>query len=100
MAKITYQFPVADVCGKLDKKSNLVFAHLGDTKYSRMIVPRTKPFTAEEKARQEKFARTTVATRARLQDPTQSVADQKAFAEQSKYKTLYQYVFNQEYNKD
>ena len=96
---MTYVFPVADVCGKLDKKSNLMFAHRGDTKYSVMRGKRTKPFTAEELARQAKFSAAATATRARLQDPAQSVADQKAFAAQSQYKTLYQYVFNQEYNK-
>ena len=36
-------------------------------------------------------------TRARMKDPGKVMQDQAAFKEQSKYKTFYRYVFNQEW---
>ena len=98
MGKVTYMFPVADVCGKIDKTSRVVFAHRGNTKYTMMQGTRTTPVTEDELARQEKFASVVTRTRARLLDPTKMAADQAAFAAQTKYKSLYQYVFNQEWN--
>lgn len=98
MGKVTYMFPVADVCGKVDKTSRVIFAHRGATKYTMMQGTRTTPVTEDELARQEKFASVVTRTRARLLDPTKMAADQAAFAAQTKYKSLYQYVFNQEWN--
>ena len=44
-----------------------------------------------------KFAAVCIATNDRLIDPEQMPIDQMAFKAQSKYKTLRQYVFNQEW---
>lgn len=98
MGKVTYMFPVADVCGKIDKTSRVVFAHRGNTKYTMMQGTRTTPVTEDELARQEKFAAVVKRTRQRIADPAQMATDQAAFAAQTKYKSLWQYVFNQEWN--
>lgn len=58
---------------------------------------RSKPYTTDEVAHQTKFAAVAAAARARMQDPSKITADQEEFREQSMYKTLYQYVFNQEW---
>ena len=75
---------------------------LGHSVFNRYQV-RTKPRTTavhqEELVRRKKFADTVKATRARLMDPDQSLTDQIAYSQQTKYKTLYSYVFNLEYNK-
>ena len=45
-----------------------------------------------------KFAAVAAATRSRMADPSQAAADMMAFKAQTKYKTLYRYVFRQEWN--
>lgn len=59
---------------------------------------RTSPLSTDEVAHQTKFAAVAAAARARLQDPSKITADQEGFREQSKYKTMYQYVFNLEWD--
>lgn len=51
--------------------------------------------TASQMAWNAKFAQIASGTRDRLQDPQHVAADKAAFATQTKYKTLYSYVFNQ-----
>lgn len=60
---------------------------------------RTSPMGAAETAVQNKFKACVKATRARLLDAQQSAADKVAFAQQTRYKTLYQFVFNSEWAK-
>ena len=43
-----------------------------------------------------KFKTAVTATRARMQDPEKYAQDLAAFQAQTRYKTLYQYVFNSE----
>lgn len=83
----------------VDKETRVAFAHRGKTKYTMLCSKRTAPVSEDELARREKFARVRKSVAARMQDPTQMAQDQAAFAAQSKYGTLYQYVFNQEWNK-
>lgn len=45
-----------------------------------------------------KFAAVAISTRDRLQDPNQMPIDQMNFKNQTKYKTLYSYVWNLEWN--
>ncbi len=97
MGKVIYTFPVADVCGKIDRNSKVAFAHRGDTKYTMLCGKRSTPFSQLELDRQLKFKNAVAATRQRMLDPDQSLLDQIAFSQQSKYKTLYRYVFNQVY---
>lgn len=51
--------------------------------------------TASMKAWNQKFGQIIYGTRDRMQDPQHIATDKVAFAQQSKYKTLYSYVFNQ-----
>ena len=99
MGKVTYQFPVADICGKIGKDAEVGFAHRGNTKYTVKYGKRTTEPSAEELAHREKFKTVLAATRLRLKDPDQSLQDQLAFAKQTKYKSLYRYVFNLEWAK-
>lgn len=68
-------------------------------RYQVKVNPRRTDFTQDEKTQQQKFKAVVKATRARMQNPEQSVQDQLAFSQQTKYKTLYSYVFNQEWQK-
>ena len=58
---------------------------------------RTTAVTQTEMDHRAKFAAVCIATNDRLIDPEQMPIDQMAFKAQSKYKTLRQYVFNQEW---
>ena len=98
MGKVTYQFPVKDICGKIGKESNVVFAHRGDTKYVRIYNPSTKPLTAKQIAQHEKFVRVTKAVKLRMANDAMRAQDEAAFAKQTKYKTLYRFLFVLEWN--
>ena len=99
MGKVTYEYPVKDICGKIGKKATVGFAHRGDTKYTVRYGQRSTPASGAELAHRNKFSAAVKATRQRLLDSQQNAADKVAFAKQTKYKTLYQYVFNSEMEK-
>ena len=99
MARVIYEDPIKDICGKIGKDSTMGFAHRGNTKYTVKYGKRTTAVTVDEQAQRTKFAAVVKATQARMQDPEQAMQDQLAFAQQSKYKSLYKYVFNQEWAK-
>ena len=48
-------------------------------------------------AQRAKFAAVCLATRSRMADPSKAASDMVAFKSQTKYKTLYSYVFNLEW---
>ena len=96
MEKVTYEYPVKDICGKIGKNATVGFAHRGDTKYTVRYGKRSTPAGAAELAHRNKFSAAVKATRQRMLDSQQNAADKIAFAQQTKYKTLYQYVFNSE----
>ena len=96
MGKVTYEYPVKDICGKIGKNATVGFAHRGDTKYTVRYGKRSTPVGSAEQAHRNKFSAAVKATRQRLLDSQQNAADKVAFAQQTKYKTLYQYVFNSE----
>ena len=96
MGKVTYEYPIKDICGKIGKDATVGFAHRGDTKYTVRYGKRSTPVTDNEKQWRNVFKAAVQATRVRLQDPEKALQDQQAFAAQTKYKTLYQYVLNQE----
>ena len=96
MGKVTYEYPVKDICGKIGKNATVGFAHRGDTKYTVRYGQRSTPASAAEQAHRNKFSAAVKATRQRMLDSQQNAADKIAFAQQTKYKTLYQYVFNSE----
>ena len=96
MGKVTYEYPVKDICGKIGKNATVGFAHRGDTKYTVRYGKRSTPGGSAEQAHRNKFSAAVKATRQRMLDSQQNAADKVAFAQQTKYKTLYQYVFNDE----
>ena len=96
MGKVTYEYPVKDICGKIGKNATVGFAHRGDTKYTVRYGQRSTPASGAELAHRQKFSAAVKATRQRMLDSQQNAADKIAFAQQTKYKTLYQYVFNDE----
>ena len=96
MGKVTYEYPVKDICGKIGKNATVGFAHRGDTKYTVRYGKRSTPVGSAEQAHRNKFSAAVKATRQRMLDSQQNAADKIAFAQQTKYKTLYQYVFNSE----
>ena len=96
MGKVTYEYPIADICGKIGKNATVGFAHRGDTKYTVRYGQRSTPAGQAELAHRQKFSAAVKATRERMLDSQQNAADKVAFAQQTKYKTLYQYVFNSE----
>lgn len=105
--------PVEAIVGKMapsDQKVNQANAgfkcfvgyQVGRSVFNRYQVrskPRSKDFSQEELNRWKLFGDVVKATRERLNNPDQSLADQLAYSKQTKYKTLYAYVFNQEYAK-
>ena len=99
MGKVTYEYPVKDICGKIGKNATVGFAHRGDTKYTVRYGKRSTPVGSAELAHRQKFSAAVKATRERMLDSQQNAADKIAFAQQTKYKTLYQYVFNSEMEK-
>ena len=99
MGKVTYEYPVKDICGKIGKNATVGFAHRGDTKYTVRYGKRSTPAGSAELAHRQKFSAAVKATRERMLDSQQNAADKVAFAQQTKYKTLYQYVFNSEMEK-
>ena len=96
MGKVTYEYPIADICGKIGKNATMGFAHRGNTKYTVRYGKRSTPAGQAELAHRQKFSAAVKATRQRLLDSQQNAADKVTFAQQTKYKTLYQYVFNSE----
>ena len=105
--------PIEAVIGKMAPKNQrvnrenagfkcFVRYQVGTSVYNRYQVksrPRSTAVTPGETQHRQKFATVLKATRARMQDPVQAAQDQLAFAAQTKYKTLYSYVFNQEWKK-
>ena len=96
MGKVTYEYPVKDICGKIGKDATVGFAYRGETKYTVKYGTRTTPVSPNELQHRNKFKTAVTATRARMQDPEKYAQDLAKFQAQSKYKTLYQYVFNSE----
>ena len=99
MGKVTYEYPIKDICGKIGKNATMGFAHRGNTKYTVRYGKRSTPVGSAEQAHRNKFSAAVKATRQRMLDSQQNAADKVAFAQQTKYKTLYQYVFNSEMEK-
>lgn len=96
MAQVTYLDPIDHLSGRIGKKHRTIYCYRRSSqrKFTQLREPYTRYWSAAELARQQKFATVAKATRARLQDPTKMGTDQMAFAAQTKYKTLYRYVFN------
>ena len=100
MSSIKLEAPFQAFRGKICKHSKIIFAQRGGTQYTSQICnPRTKAYSAEELARQQKFATALTNANTALADATQKAAYETAFKAQSKYKTLRGYVLAKEYEK-
>ena len=105
MAKITYIDPIKSVSGKLTKKHCVVYNvrqavtnnedMIRNPNYTAYRDPNKKiRLTAGQRAWQQQFGEIIKATRIRMENPQYMTTDRAAFAQQTKYKTLYSYVFN------
>ena len=98
MAKFKPISVLKTLSGKVCSHSNQYFANKKETKYTGTICnPRTKPYTADELSRQERFRQARAATLALT--PEQITAYRTAFLTQRKYHYLQGYIFAQEYAK-
>ena len=89
---------VKEYHGKICEHSDVYFAKKGKTLYTGKICnPRTKPFSAEELARQAKFTQARAAVKALTEEQKAEYAT--AFKNQKKYMSLQGYMFAQEYAK-
>ncbi len=98
MAKFKPIELIKELRGKLCSHSDIYFQRRARTLCTGKICnPRTKPFSAEELARQAKFTQTRAAVKALTQE---QISDyETAFKNQKKYVSLQGYIFAQEYAK-
>ena len=98
MAKYDPIEMVKSYSGKICEHSDVYFAKKGNTLYTGKICnPRTKPFSEQELARQEKFRQARAAVKGLTSE--QKTAYAEAFANQKKYSSLQGYMFAMEYEK-
>ena len=104
--KVTYKEPIESASGKIfGHKSQFIAVHRpwsekrkNGTCAQGQRDLKNYPYTERELMHRAKFAAVCAATRSRMADPSQAAADMMAFKAQTKYKTLYHYVFRQEWN--
>ena len=103
MAKIQPMDLVKSMSGKVCEHSDISFVKKGDTMYTMKRCNNrnldTNPYTPAELAHQTKFATCGAATRTRMKDPAQQPTDEAAFKVQKKYKTMYAFIFADEWAK-
>ena len=101
MAKVIYQDPIHHLSGKISKNYRTTYCYRkrSDLKFTQVRSERSTPLTAGERDHRQLFATVCQATRARMLDPERYTTDMLAFSQQTKYKTFYRYVWNQEYAK-
>ena len=97
MAKVEYAFPVDKVHGKVGKKHKVGFAHLTSTGKNFTVVygKRSTSASSTELGNRAKFAAVCATARERMKDPNFIDLDMIGFSRQSKYKTMWGYVFKQ-----
>ena len=111
MAKITYIDPIKSVSGKLTKKHCVVYNvrqavtnnedMIRNPNYTAYRDPNKKiKLTANQRQWNQRFGQLCAATRVRLEDPTYINTDRAEFAQQTKYKTLWAFVFNKLKNEE
>lgn len=100
MAIVKFLDPVDYVRGKVSKKNTqTIYKRLRSTnrRLSVREEEEDKPATESQVAHQQKFSAVVKSTRKRMQDASKMPQDLTAFQKQKQYKTLYGYVFNQEW---
>ena len=100
MSQVVYEDPIHHLSGRISKKFRTTYCFRNSTgrKYTQVHGERTTPASEDELARREKFAAVAKRTRQRMSNPAQMAQDALAFSKQTKYQTLYGYVFSQEWN--
>lgn len=102
MAIVKFLDPVDYVRGKVSKKNTqTIYKRLRSTNRRFTSVredEEDKPATESQVAQQEKFKSVVKSTRQRMQDASKMQQDLLGFQKQKQYKTLYGYVFCQEWN--
>ena len=96
MAIVTYEDPIHHLSGKISKKYRTTYNYRkrSDRKYTSVHGERSTPVSEKEQEWRTTFAQICAATRDRMMDPNHISQDQVDFRQQTKYKTLYQYVWN------
>ncbi len=99
MAKVDYAYPVEALHGKVKKTHSVGFALRKETgcKFTQSFSASAAAPTEAQTEAQQKFSAAVKAARVRMADASQQATDLAAFRKQSKYKTLYGYVFSQVY---
>ena len=99
MAKIEYAFPVEKVHGKISKKHKVGFAHrnASGVNYSTMYGKRRSKPSTTELANRQRFKAVAAATAARIINPEYIQQDMAGFSKQTKYTTMWGYVFSEVY---
>lgn len=99
MAKVDYNYPIEALHGKVKRTHSVGFAMRKETgaKYTQTYTHTLSAPSEAQSEVQQKFAAAVKATRTRMADASKQAQDLIAFKKQSKYKTLYGYVFSQVY---
>lgn len=101
MAIVKFIDPVDYVRGKVSKKNTqTIYKRLRSTNRRFTSVREDeddKPATETQVAQQAKFSAVVKSTRKRMQDASKMQQDLLGFQKQKQYKTLYGYVFSQEW---
>ena len=96
MATVVFEDPIHHISGKISKKYRTCYNYRkqSDRKYTSVRGTRTTPVSEKETAWRQTFSQICTTTLERMANPTYISQDQENFRNQSKYKTLYQYVWN------
>ena len=106
MAKVTFIDPIDTLSGKITRRHRTTYYvrsartsnqdMIDNPCYTSYRDPNKKVrLTAGQRNWNQIFAEITNATRERMMDPNTLPSDQVGFIKQTKYKTLYHYVWNQ-----
>lgn len=103
--KIFYLPPIDYASGKVyGKKYGFTSVYRKSAKHPKGCAATTErdtathPYSASEMEIHQRFKAVATATRQRMTDPSKMAQDAAAFKAQKDYRTLYQYIFNQEWN--
>ena len=96
MAKVDYAYPVEALHGKVKKTHTVGFALRKDSgcKFTQTFSASVAAPTEAQTEVQQRLAAAVKAARVRMADAQKQAQDLAAFKKQSKYKTLYGYVFS------
>ena len=100
MGKVSFEYPVEAIHGKIKKSHKVGFAQMKatGTKFTQCKGPRTTPVKPSETAARQKFAAVSANTRARMNNASTQAADRAAFKAQTRYKTFYGFLFRLEWD--